>query len=80
MKMKFCHHLLLLWNIIEDILSNVGNQTVLVPYNVLIIHTVENNGNQNFLLTSIIQNIFYYVSQRKNVLQVWNYALAGLSL
>ncbi len=80
MSFQTCITDFLLRNTIEDILKNVGNQTVSVFRLWLILwlifdDTVEVSGKWNLLFTSILQNIFYCVPQtnifNKNQSQFW---------
>ncbi len=71
MSFQTCITDFLLRNTIEDILKNVGNQTVSVSGSDLfygLFHfTVEVSGKWNLLFTSILQNIFYCVPQTKKI-------------
>ncbi len=62
MSFQTCLSLFLLWNTTEDIWENV---------NVCFVHTMQVNGNQNYLVTNILQNIFFCVPQKKES-EVWN--------
>ncbi len=80
MKHFYCHYLLslmssfqtcmtdwLLWNTKEGILKNIGNQIDLVPIDFYYMDKQFNviNGNQNSLVTNILQNIFFCVLHKK---------------
>ncbi len=80
MSFQTCITDFLLRNTIEDILKNVGNQTVSVSgydlfYGLFFDDTVEVSGKWNLLFTSILQNIFYCVPLTnifyKNQSQFW---------
>ncbi len=47
-----------MWNIKKD-MKNVGNRTVLVP--------IDFFGNQNCMVTNVLENMLFYVLQRKKM-------------
>ncbi len=53
-----------LWNIKDDILKNVGNQTVWFPLDE---YKIEVNGNRDCLVINILQNIFFCFLPKKEM-------------
>lgn len=55
MSLQTCTTFFLLWKIKEEVPRNVS----------VFVHTMEDNGNQNGLITNILQNIFFCILQKK---------------